>query len=188
MTPSGDDPEDLVPISVRLGAVVPPEDPEDWTRPLTWVAAIGMLGAPLILLVWYAVAAPTDSVRPLAGTYAVAVALAVGAAAAGGTQQGRARAVAGTLAAGLLAALLIIVVGALTAGEVGYIDDMHEGVPLATPHLAHAAAAALGGLAGCLPAAVAAGLAAGRLSRLRRGALAALVGALVTVLVLPNLF
>ena len=36
----------LVPVSVRLGNVVPPEDPEDWTQPLTWVAAAGMLAAP----------------------------------------------------------------------------------------------------------------------------------------------
>jgi cysteinyl-tRNA synthetase len=38
---AGDD--DLVPVSVQLGNVVPPEDPEDWTRPLTWAAAAGML-------------------------------------------------------------------------------------------------------------------------------------------------
>jgi hypothetical protein len=183
--PSDDDP---VPVSVRLGAVVPPEDPEDWTRPLTWVAAVGMLAAPAILLAWFAVASPTDSVSPSAGTYVVAIALVAGAAAAGGTQQGRARAVTGTLASGLLAALLIVVVGALTAGEVGYFDDMHLGVAMAPPNLAHAAGAALAGLAGCLPAAVAAGLAAGRLSRMQRGALAALIGAMVTVLVLPNLF
>jgi hypothetical protein len=188
VTPRDDDPDELVPVSVRLGAVVPPEDPEDWTRPLTWVAAIGMLGAPAILLAWYIVAAPTDAARPSAGTYAVAIALAVGAAAAGGTQLGRLRAVTGTLAAGLLGALLIVIVGALTGGEVGYVDDMHGGVALATPNLTHAGAALLAGLAGCLPAALAAGLAAGRLSRLQRGMLAAVVGAVVTAIVLPNLF
>ena len=40
--------DDDVPVSVRLGTVVPPEDPEDWTRPLTWVAAVGMLAAPAV--------------------------------------------------------------------------------------------------------------------------------------------
>ena len=50
---TGDPDDDLVPISVRLGEVVPPEDPEDWTRPLTWVAAFGMLAGPLIALAWF---------------------------------------------------------------------------------------------------------------------------------------
>jgi hypothetical protein len=180
--------DDLIPVSVRLGNVVPPEDPEDWTRPLTWVAAIGMLVAPAILFGWILVAAPTDSVRPLAGTYAVAIALAVGAAAAGGTQLGRARAVTGTLASGLLGALLVVLWGAVTAGEVGWIDDMHLGVAMATPNLAHAAAAALAGLAGAVPASVASGLVAGRLSRLQRGALAGLVGGIAAAVVLPRLF
>jgi len=184
--PTPDD-ADLVPVSVRLGNVVPPEDPEDWTRPLTWVAAIGMLGAPAILLGWFLVAAPIDSMRPSAWTYAVAIALVVGAAAAGGTQLGRARAVTGTLAAGLLGALLIVMAGAVTAGEVGYRGDMRP-VALANPTLVHAAAGALAGLAGCLPAAVAAGLAAGSLARLPRGALAAALGVLVTAMVLPRLF
>jgi hypothetical protein len=185
VTPPDDDPEQLVPISVRLGTVVPPEDPEDWTRPLTWVAALGMLAAPAILLAWYIVAAPTTAVRPAAGTYAVAIALVVGAAAAGGTQLGRVRAVTGTLAAGLLGALLIVVVGAVSVGDVtcGYVN-----IGCMPPTLAHALAIALAGLGGCVPASMSAGLAAGRLSRLQRGALASLVGALVTSAVLPNLF
>ena len=187
-TPPVEQTDDLVPVSVRLGTVVPPEDPEDWTRPLTWVAAIGMLGAPAILIGWYLLAAPTDGVRPLAGTYAVAIALVVGAAAAGGTQLGRARAVAGTLAAGLLGALLIVMVGAVS-GEVVTFCDCKPGVVIpAAPTLAHAAAAALAGLAGCLPAALAEGLAARSLSRLRRGVLAGALGALVAAIVLPNLF
>ena len=189
ITPPVEQTDDLVPVSVRLGTVVPPEDPEDWTRPLTWVAAIGMLGAPAILIGWYLLAAPTDSVRPLAGTYAVAIALVVGAAAAGGTQLGRARAVAGTVAAGLLGALLIVMVGAVTSGEVVTFCDCKPGYVIpASPTLAHAAAAALAGLAGCLPAALAEGLAARSLSRLGRGVLAAALGALVTALVLPRLF
>jgi hypothetical protein len=185
VTPPPDD--EMIPVSVRLGAVVPPEDPEDWTRPLTWVAAVGMLGAPAILLAWYAVAGPTESVRPISGTYAVAIGLVVGAAAAGGTQLGRARAVAGTVAAGLLGALLVVMVGAVTAGEVGWLGDMRP-VHTVNPTLTHALAGALAGLAGCLPAAVAAGVAAGRLSRLQRGALAGLVGTLVAAAVLPRLF
>jgi len=184
--PSQDD-ADLVPVSVRLGNVVPPEDPEDWTRPLTWVAAIGMLVAPAVLIAWYAAAAPTDSVRPAAGTYAVAIALVIGAATAGGTQLGRGRAAAGTLAAGLLGALLIVMWGALTAGEVGYCCDMRP-VALATPNLAHAAASAVAGLAGCLPAALVEGLAARSLARLPRGALGAALGAFVAAIILPNLF
>ncbi|MGZ6256772.1 MAG: hypothetical protein ACXWMB_07125, partial [Candidatus Limnocylindria bacterium] len=165
MIPPRDD--DLVPVSVRLGAVVPPEDPEDWTRPLTWVAAIGMLGAPAFAFAWFGFATPLDSGGPSGGTYALGIALVVGAAAAGGTQIGRARAVSGTLGAGLLAALMVVIAGVVTAGE--------RQVGAASPTLAHAVAGSLAGLAGCAPAAVAAGLAAGRLSRLQRGALAALV-------------
>ena len=179
--------DDLVPVSVRLGTVVPPEDPEDWTRPLTWVAAIGMLAAPAVLLAWYAVASPTDTVRPSAGTYAVAIALVAGAAAAGATQIGRLRAVTGTLAAALLGALLIVMVGAVTAGEVGYCCDMKFDVALPTPNLAHAVAAALGGLAGSAPAAALAGLTASW-TRVRRAAISAAAGALVTAAVLPRLF
>src|SRR5206468_8194443 len=110
-----DDPEQLVPISVRLGAVVPPEDPEDWTRPLTWVAAIGMLAAPALALAWFILAAPTDARTASPGTYAVAIVLAAGAAVAGATQLGRLRALTGTLGAGLLAALVVVIAGAATA-------------------------------------------------------------------------
>ena len=178
-----------MPVSVRLGEVVPPEDPEDWTRPLTWVAAVGMLAAPAVLVGWYAIAAPHDSMRPLGGTYVVAIALVVGAAAAGGTQLGRARAIAGTLAAGLLAALLIAMVGAVAAVDVPFDCDCKPGIVIpASPTLTHAATAALAGLAGCLPAALAEGLAARSLSRLQRGLLAAALGALVTAIVLPRLF
>ena len=53
--------DDLVPVSVRLGEVVPPEDPEDWTRPLTWVAAFGMLAGPIVALAWFLVAPPEDA-------------------------------------------------------------------------------------------------------------------------------
>ena len=174
------DDDELIPVSVRLGEVVPPEDPEDWTRPLTWVAALGMLAAPAVALVWYAVAAPQDGTRLSLGTWAVAMSLAVGAAAAGGTQIGRLRAFTGTLGAALLAALLVVVAGAVTAGE--------RQLGSASPTLAHSVAASLAGLAGASPAAALGAFAAGTWPRLRRAAAAAALGAVVTAAVLPTLF
>lgn len=178
MTPPPDD--EMVPVSVRLGTVVPPEDPEDWTRPLTWVAAIGMLAPPAVALAWFSVAGPEDSTHPVLGTWIVALALVIGAAAAGGTQLGRLRAFTGTLGAGLLAALLVVVAGAVTAGE--------RQVGSASPTLAHAVAAALAGLAGASPAAALGAFTASSWSRLQRGAAAAALGAVVTVAALPGLF
>lgn len=178
MTPPSDD--EMVPVSVRLGAVVRPEDPEDWTRPLTWVAAIGMLAAPAVALAWYAVAAPHDATRLAPGTWAVATALVVGAAAAGSTQIGRLRAFAGTLGAALLAAVLVLAAGAVSAGE--------RQLGSTSPTVAQSLAGALAGLAGALPAAVAGALTARSWPRIRRGTLAAAVGVLVMAAVLPNLF
>lgn len=178
MTPPAD--EEMVPVSVRLGAVVPPEDPEDWTRPLTWVAAIGMLAAPALAFIWFSLAGPLDSGHAVSGTWAVAFALVIGAAAAGGTQIGRLRAFTGTLGAALLAALLVVVVGAVTAGE--------RQVGSASPTLAHALAASLAGVAGASPAAALGAFTAGSWSRLRRAAAAAALGAAVTATVLPTLF
>lgn len=178
MTPPSNE-EEMVPVSVRLGAVVPPEDPEDWTRPLTWVAALGMLAAPAVALTWYLVAAPRDSTQLAPGTWVVAVTLAVGAAAAGGTQIGRLRAFTGTLGAALLGALLVVIAGAVSAGE--------RQVGSASPTLAHSVAAALAGLGGALPAAILGALTAGSWRRLPRGAAAAAVGALVTAAILPRL-
>jgi hypothetical protein len=180
MTDQEEDADDLVPVSVRLGAVVPPEDPEDWTRPLTWVAAIGMLAAPAVALGWFVLGAPGDNGTAVVGTYVVAVTLAIGAAAAGATQIGRARAVTGTLGAGLLAALLVVIAGAVTAGE--------RQLGSASPTLAQALAAAVAGLAGVVPAALLAGLVARHLSRRGRGVVTAVVAAIVTTAVLPNLF
>lgn len=179
MTPPTDD-DEMVPVSVRLGAVVPPEDPEDWTRPLTWVAAIGMLAAPAMALIWFIVARPLDSARPVAGTWAVAFVLVIGAAAAGSTQIGRLRAFTGTLGAALLAALLVVVAGAVTAGE--------RQVGSASPTLVHALAASLAGVAGASPAAALGAFTAGTWSRLARAAAAAALGAAVTGAVLPTLF
>ncbi len=180
MTSSDEESDDLVPVSVRLGTVVPPEDPEDWTRPLTWVAALGMLAAPALALAWFGIGPPADSTHPVAVTWAVALVLVVGAAAAGGTQLGRMRAFTGTLGAALLAALLVIVAGAVTAGE--------RQLGAASPTLAHAVAASLAGLAGASPAAALGAFTAGSWSRLVRGAAAAALGAVVTVAILPSLF
>jgi len=152
--------EDLVPVSVRLGAVVPPEDPEDWTRPLTWVAALGMLAAPVVTLAWFAIAPPASGDQAMPATTIVAILLAGGAAATGATQLGRTRAWTATLGAGLLGALLVIVLGVVMAGE--------RQVGTASPTLTHAFVAALAGLAGAAAASAIAALVAGLRSRLVR--------------------
>lgn len=178
--PPGDDRDDLAPISVRLGTVVPPEDPEDWRRPLTWVAAAGMLAAPAVALAWFTLSGPQDAVRASTGTYAVALLLVLGAAATGATQIGRLRAFTGTIGAVLLGALLLVLAGAVSAGE--------RQVGSASPSLVHALAASLAGLAGASPAAALAAFTAGTWSRPLRGVAAAALGAVVTIAVLPSLF
>ncbi len=175
--------EDLVPISVRLGDVVPPEDPEDWTRPLTWVAALGMLAAPLVILAWFVAAAPTDGRAALPATFAVAGALAGGAAATGATQLGMTRAWTATLGAGLFGALVVVMLGVVMAGE--------RQVGAASPTLAHAFAAAVAGLGGAGGAALVAAAVARLRSRLVRFAPALAMGlvvslALVGVLLAPR--
>ena len=152
--------DDLVPVSIRLGEVVPPEDPEDWTRPLTWVAALGMLAGPMIALAWFVTAPPTDAGGALLATYLVAGTLSAGAAATGATQVGAARAATATLGAGLFGALLIIVLGVVMAGE--------RQVGAASPTLAHAFAAAVSGLIGTAVAAIAGAVVAGLDSRIVR--------------------
>lgn len=159
---------------------MPPEDPEDWTRPLTWVAAIGMLAAPAVAIGWYVLGAPLDSSRPLIGTWAVAMTLAVGAAAAGGTQLGWLRALTGTLGAALLAALFVVGAGVMSAGE--------RQLGAASPTLAHSVAAALAGVAGAAVGAGVAGASAGRLSRPWRGIASGAAAIVTTALVLPALF
>ena len=163
--------DDLVPISVRLGDVVPPEDPEDWTRPLTWVAALGMLAAPLVTLAWFLAAAPSDARESLPATHAVAAALAGGAAATGATQLGMARAWTATLGAGLFGALVVVMLGVVMAGE--------RQLGVASPTLAHAFAAAVAGLAGSVAAAAVAAAVSRLRSRLIR--FLAAVGASVAV-------
>lgn len=173
-------PDDIVPASVRLGNVVPPEDPEDWTRPLTWVAAGGMLAGPATAFAWFALLAPRSAAEPVFGTWLVAALLAAGAALSGATQVGPIRSLLGTLAAGLFAALVTIVLGAAMAGT--------RQVGEASPTLAHALGAALAGLAGTLAATGLAPALANRPSRGVRVALPAVVGAATTLLVVPLLF
>jgi hypothetical protein len=175
--PEGDD---LVPVSVRLGTVVPPEDPEDWGRPLTWVAAAGMLAGPMVALAWFWLAAPADARTPVAGTWLVAVAVAGGAAAVGGTQIGRLRAFAGTLAAALFGAVVVILIGTALAGQ--------RQVEVASPTLAHALGAAAAGVAGAIAAAIPAPLVAGWGSRAARGATTGVAGCAVAAAVVPILF
>jgi hypothetical protein len=168
---TGED-DDLVPISVRLGEVVPPEDPEDWTRPLTWVVAFGMLIGPVVAFAWFAIAPPTSGAT-LPMTYVLAAILAGGAALTGATQLGVARAWTTTVAAGLFEALVVIILGVVMAGE--------RQVGEASPTLQHAFVAAMAGLgAACASALVAALLA--RLGRLLRLVPTLIVGVAASVL------
>ncbi len=180
MSPEPDD--DLVPVSVRLGAVVPPEDPEDWTRPLTWVAAFGMLAGPIIALAWFIAAPPMNGHAALPGTFLVASFVAGGAAATGATQLGAARAGTATLGAGLFGALVVIVLGVVTAGE--------RQLGSASPTLAHATAAAAGGVVGAGLAAIVAAIVARLRSRLVRFgpclAVAVVVAAVSVASLLPG--
>ena len=171
--------DDLVPVSVRLGNVVPPEDPEDWTRPLTWVAALGMLAGPLAAFAWFLVAPPAQGAEALPATFFVAAALTAGAAATGATQLGVARAWTATLGAGLFAALVVIILGVVMAGE--------RQVGSASPTLAHAFGGAIGGLAGAAAASISAAVTARSLSRPVRFTIAAVVGLVACLLVVSTL-
>jgi len=171
--------EDLVPISVRLGQVVPPEDPEDWTRPLTWVAALGMLAAPLGTFAWFAVGPPLQAEQAQPLTFLVAALLAAGAAATGATQQGIARAATATLGAALFASLVVVILGVAMSGE--------RQVGAASPTLAHAFAASVGGLGGAAGGSVVAGAVARLGPRPIRFLLALLAGVAIAVLVVGAL-
>lgn len=171
--------DDLVPVSVRLGEVVPPDDPEDWTRPLTWVAALGMLAGPNVALAWFLTAAPEDATSALPATYLVAASLAAGAAATGATQIGAARAFAATLGSGLFGALVLVMLGVVMAGE--------RQLGSASPTLAHAFGAAVAGVAGAADAAIVAAALArlgSRMVRLLPALASAIVMALIVVAVL----
>ena len=170
--------DDLVPASIRLGNVVPPEDPEDWTRPLTWAAAIGILASPILATGWFGLAPPSGP-GLLPGTWIVAAALSVGAALTGATQIGPLRAFTGTLGAGLLGALVLVLVGTSLTGH-GVTAD-------GAPNTSQAIRAAAAGLAGVLAASAIAPLLASLRSRIRRFAVAAMVGGAVALLVVPLL-
>ncbi|HSK94229.1 MAG TPA: hypothetical protein VLA76_09255 [Candidatus Angelobacter sp.] len=178
--PAATSDDDLVPVSVRLGEVVPPEDPEDWTRPLTWMAALGMLLGPLVTLAWFLVAPPASSVAPLTATGLVACVVAVGAAATGATQIGALRAGTATLGGALFSALVTIIVGLVMAGE--------RQIGAASPTFAHAFAGAAAGLVGGAVAALTAALVARLRSRLVRLGASGLGGAAVALAALGPLF
>jgi len=161
-----------VPPSVQLGEVVPPEDPEDWRRPLTWVVAGGMLAAPALAAGWFVVAPPTDPFTAIAGMSALAAVLAAGAAVTGASQRGAGRAALVTVGAGLFGALAVVAVGTILAG----------GAALGT-----AVGAAVAGTGGSLAAAALAGLLATG-SRLRRHLSPAIAGGLAAVLLTRLLF
>jgi hypothetical protein len=144
MTHPPDQPDDdLVPVSVRLGEVVPPEDPEDWTKPLTWVAAAGMLLGPVVALAWFGMARP-DGRDPETGTWLLTSALALGAVVTGATQRGALRAWTATVSAALFAALVTVILGAAFSGE--------RLTGVASPTVSQAFGAAVGGLGGAVTA------------------------------------
>jgi hypothetical protein len=172
--------DDLVPVSVRLGEVVPPDDPEDWTQPLTWAAAAGMLAAPALALGWFSLGAPSGTSTPVLGTWVLAGVLVSGAVLSGATQLGALRAFTGTLAAALFAALATVAIGLLTAGE--------RQVGSLSPTLAHAFAGALAGLAGAVAASPLAARLASAGSRTPRIVGPAAIGVGVSLLVVPLLF
>ena len=177
--PAAEDENELVPVSVRLGNVVPPEDPEDWTQPLTWVAAAGMLAAPIFALLWFWLAPPaTATLTP--GTFLVAASLAAGGVLTGATQQGWLRASTATVAAGLFAALGTVLVGQLMAGE------RQTGVASPTVALAFAASAA--GLVGTVVAAPLAALFASDRERRMRLVIPGAAGVGASWLVLLGVF
>ena len=174
MTPPAADDAEEVPVSVRLGAVVPPEDPEDWSRPLTWVAAVGMLAGPLAAVAWILFARPGEARPLLPGTLVVAGALVGGAVLTGSTQIRRSWAFRGTLGAGLFGALLTVVAGTVLGGE---------RQAAASPALALTFAAAVAGAAGALGAATAAFSLGDLLRRERRWLPSAAVGLVVALIV-----
>jgi len=171
--------EDLVPVSVRLGNVVPPEDPEDWTRPLTWAAAAGMLLGPLVAVLWFSFWTP-DRLAVLPGSFLLAAATGAGAALTGSTQQGVLRAVTATLAAALFAALVDIIAGALTTPTRQVVE--------ASPTLGQAFGGAAAGFAGATAAAGLAGALAHLRARSARALAPAAVAVGVAILLVPVIF
>lgn len=174
------DHDESVPVSVRLGTVVPPEDPEDWRRPLTWVAALGMLLGPIVAFAWFVLAPPAGSRAPAPGTWLVAAALVAGGVLTGGTQIRPGWRFAGTLGGGLFGALVTIVL----AGILGPRTGLSGNAPLA----AQAFAAAVAGVAGALAASTLMPLLVRIRSRARRVVVPAAVGIAVSAICVQLLF
>jgi hypothetical protein len=158
--------ETPVPLSVQLGEVVPPEDPEDWRQPLTWIVAVGMLAAPLWAAVWFVLAPPTNPYAAPVGVTALAMVVASSAVVVGASQRGALRALLGTVGAGLFAGLGVIVAGSAIASSAA---------------LGTAVVAATGGMIGVLPAA-AIGAALSNARRGRRLASPIVAGALTALI------
>jgi hypothetical protein len=173
------DEDDLVPVSVRLGNVVPPEDPEDWTRPLTLAAAAGMLLGPLAALAWFTLWAP-DRLSVLPGSFVIAGATGAGAALTGSTQQGMLRAVTATVAAALFAALVVVIAGALTSPARQAVE--------AAPTLGQAFGGAISGFGGAIASAGLAGGLAHLHSRATRALAPAAVAIAVAILLVPQIY
>ena len=171
-TPEGG--EDLVPVSVRLGTVVPPEDPEDWRRPLTWVAAAGMLLAPALALLLLALGPSPQSARPAPATWLIAGALVIGGVLTGTTQQRPMWAAAATLGSALFGALLIVLYAVAVSPEVR--------AGAFSPALAQAISGSVAGLGGALVAATLMPAFSRMPSRLRRGLAPAAIGIAVSAI------
>lgn len=169
-----------VPLSVRLGTVVPPEDPEDWRRPLTWVAAGGMLLAPIMALAWLLVAPPADATHPLPGTWLLAFALVIGGVVTGSTQLRPAWAFAATLGSALFGALVTAVLTLVAAPQ--------SADAVASPALVHVVLGSLGGLCGALAASTLMPTFARMRSRWRRGLAPAAIGMAAAALVVQLVF
>ena len=167
--------DDLVPVSVRLGTVIPPEDPEDWRRPLTWVAAGGMLLAPALVVAWFLLAPPSESARPAPGTWLIAGALVLGGVLTGTTQLRPMWATAATLGSALFGALLVVLYA------VAVSPDVRAGA--FSPILVQALTGSAAGLGGALVAATLMPAFARMRPRLRRGLAPAAIGIAVSAIV-----
>jgi hypothetical protein len=136
---------------------------------VTWVLAAGMLAAPIVAAVWFAMAPPEDPGSAQTGTTVLAVVAVAGAAVTGGLQRGAWRSLLTTLGTGAFAALGLVAVGATVS----------EGAAVATASLA-----ALAGIGGAALAALVASYLAGAAGRVRRILSPAVVGGMMaTVLV-----
>ena len=167
--------DEVVPVSVRLGTVVPPADPEDWRRPLTWVAALGMLLAPALALVWSVIAPPMQAARATPGAWLIAGALVVGGVITGATQLRPMWAAAATLGSALFGALLVVLYAVAVSPEVR--------AGTLTPHLVTALKGSTAGLVGALVAATLMPAFTRMRSRIRRGLAPAAIGVAVSAIV-----